>query len=78
MNDGKILQVVLGTVFVAFIGFQGWVATEISGTNERLTKIETTMAENRAEREAQIADLRSRVGRIEDRLGDYGRRQERE
>lgn len=63
------LQVILGALAVAFIGFQAWLANALidgqSITSDRLTKIETTMAENREERQATDRDLRTRLERIE-------------
>lgn len=60
--------IVLGMAGTCTVGFLGWVGTSVNGMSERLTTIEVTMRENKAEREAQIADLRNRVNRIEDRM----------
>lgn len=57
---------VYGIAAAASLGFLGWVATSVNGMSERLTTIEVTMRENKAERESQINDLRMRVGRLEE------------
>jgi hypothetical protein len=61
----------------ATLGFLGWVGLSVNGMSDRLTTIEVTMRENKAEREAQIADLRARVGRLEDERA-FRNRSERE
>ncbi|MEA3033220.1 MAG: hypothetical protein QOH86_1236 [Sphingomonadales bacterium] len=72
MNDersggGKYLQMILGALFVCFLGFQAWMARTLidgqSGTNDRLTKIEATIDRNKEERNEQ---LRLRDFRIDD------------
>lgn len=65
MNDSKTLQMVLGALFVAFLAFQGWLADSVSDMKNRLTKIETSIDQNREERQAQVNDLRDRISRLE-------------
>jgi hypothetical protein len=60
--------IVVGLALTCTVGFLGWIGTSVNAMAERLTTIEVTMRENKAEREAQIADLRNRVNRIEDRM----------
>lgn len=60
--------IVVGLALTCTVGFLGWLGTSVNGMAERLTTIEVTIRENRAEREAQIFDLRNRVNRIEDRM----------
>lgn len=71
MTSDKILQLLLGLLGAVFLGFQGWLATSLidgqSDTNDRLIKIETTISENREERQQQIVDLRTRIQRLEER-----------
>lgn len=72
MNSDKWLQIVLGGIFVAFLGFQGWLAsTLVNGqekTNDRLTKIETTIDRNKDERNEQLRLRDSRMDDITERL----------
>ena len=68
---------VVGAALTCTMGFMAWLGTSVNGMAERLTTIEVTMRENKAEREAQIADLRSRVTRLEDRAEDMRRAEER-
>ena len=71
VSDSKYLPMIVGALFVAFLGFLAFLGKETLQTNGRLTRIETSIAENRTEREAQIADLRQRVSRIEDRSNGH-------
>jgi hypothetical protein len=66
-DAGRYLQIVLGGLFVAFLGFQGWLAVSINSINDRLTRIEATMEENKAERQRQVSELDRRLTRVEDR-----------
>lgn len=67
--------IVVGVAVAATLAYAGWLGTTIlsvrddfNPVKDRLTRIEVTIVENRAERQAQIDDLRTRVNRLEDRL----------
>lgn len=64
-ND-RFRTVVYGFAATATFAFLAWVATSVNAMSERLTTIEVTMRENRAERVQAIDDLRDRVSRLED------------
>lgn len=78
-EENRFRSVVYGLAAAATLAFLGWVGMSVNGMTERLTTIEVTMRENKEERLQQIADLRNRVGRIEDRIeigrGNDGERQ---
>jgi hypothetical protein len=76
-SSDRFRQLVYGVAGAASLTFLGWVGLSVNGMAERLTTIEVTMRENKAEREAQIADLRARVGRLEDERA-YRNRSERD
>jgi hypothetical protein len=67
----RFRQTVYGLAAAATLAYGGWlgfqVTTSSANVTERLTRIETSMSENRAERTAQIEDLRRRVDRLEGR-----------
>jgi hypothetical protein len=72
---------VVGAALTCSLSFMAWLGISVNGMADRLTTIEVTMRENRAEREAQIADLRARVGRLEDERAQRfrdGRREDKE
>ncbi len=68
MDTGKILQWITGILIAALIGYLGWLGSSVNGISVRLTAIEVSIAEGRAERASQIADLRERVSRLEQRI----------
>jgi hypothetical protein len=65
-NPDRFRSIVYGVAATATFSFLGWVGLSVNGMSDRLTTIEVTIRENRAERETQIADLRERVGRLEE------------
>ncbi len=65
MDSAKILQWIVGLFVAALIGYLGWLGASINSISTRLTAIETTITEGRAERIAQINDLRERMTRVE-------------
>lgn len=77
-SAAKILTWVLGVIAtLATIGIAATVGMLID-TGDRLTAIETTISENRQERQAQIASLERRVDRIEADLDERRNGQRRE
>ncbi len=58
----------------ATLAYAGWLGSAMIGVRDRLTGIETTISENREERQGQVLDLRSRIQRLESDL--YRRRNE--
>lgn len=65
-DPDRFRSVVYGLAAAATLGFGGWLGMSVNGMSDRLTRMEVTITENKSEREAQINDLRSRVGRLED------------
>jgi hypothetical protein len=65
-NASKILVWLIGVLGV--LGTMGIAASVqmLVNTGERLTRMEATMEENKAERQRAVADLERRVTRIED------------
>lgn len=68
IEENRFRSVVYGIFAAATLAFLGWVGMSVNGMTERLTTIEVTMRENKEERLQQVADLRNRVNRIEDRM----------
>ncbi len=68
MDSGKILQWIVGLLIAALVGYLGWLGSSVNTISNRLTAIETSIAEGRLERASQIADLRERVSRLEQRV----------
>ncbi len=65
----RLLQWVVGILaslaVAALLAFLSWVGASVSDMNTRLTRLDATIAEGRAERQEQVADLRARMSRVE-------------
>lgn len=68
-SEDRFRQVVYGIAAAATMTYGAWAGVQINSINDRLTRIETTMAENRSERQLQVEYLRHRIERIEAREG---------
>lgn len=71
-------QIVYGITATATMAYAAWAGVQINSINDRLTRIETSMAEGKAERQAQVEDLRRRMERVEGRIFRGERNGERE
>jgi hypothetical protein len=61
-------QIVYGIMAAATLAYAGWAGFQINSINDRLTRIETTMTENKQERQGQVDDIRRRLDRVEIRV----------
>lgn len=68
-GNAKLLQWIVGILaslaVAALLAFLSWVGTAVSDMNVRLTRLDATITEGRAERVEQISDLRGRMSRVE-------------
>jgi len=62
----RFRTIVYSITAAATLSFGAWLGTSVNGMADRLTTIEVTIRENKAEREAQVNDLRARLGRLEE------------
>lgn len=69
---------VVGAALTCALSFIAWLGVSVNAMADRLTAIEVTMRENKEERLQQIADLRARVGRLEDERAQRFRSDRRE
>lgn len=69
--DDRFRQIVYGIAAAATLTYGGWLGLKIStisdSMTERLARIETSMIENRGERQLQVEELRRRIDRLEAR-----------
>lgn len=71
-SEDRFRQVVYAVAAAATLTYGGWLGlqvTQISAVlTERLTRIETTISENRSERQFQIQEINRRIERLEARV----------
>jgi hypothetical protein len=70
-ESDRFRQAVYGIAAAATLAYGGWLGVKVStisdNMTERLARIETTMAENRGERQIQLDEIRRRIDRLEAR-----------
>lgn len=76
-SDDRFRQVVYGIAAAATLAYGGWLGLQVTkisdNMTERLARIETSMAENRGERQVQVEYLKHRIERLEARVYREGR-----
>lgn len=63
-------QIVYGICAAATMAYAAWAGVQINSVNDRLTRIETRMDENRNERVTQNDFINKRLERLESKNGD--------
>ena len=63
--DGNFRKAVYGVAAIASCAYAGWLGNTILGVGDRLVRIETQIDANRVDRQAQDADIRARLQRLE-------------
>lgn len=67
--EDRFRQIVYGVAAAATITYGGWLGFQVTAISslvtERLTRIETTMIENRSERQLQVEEIRRRLDQLE-------------